>query len=172
MEERSLCIQPASETRQGNGRKTVSRAGAWTRAAVICARVASRPSSPDSVSGLLPPDVHHSVKEAARLIALVADSDWPRRGSTSLELPTVDVPVENPVGGGKRKTKKGGIASSSEISAPTRRSQAVLDLLSTTDVGMRVPSPATEDALIGASDWELRESKCCDGEAGSRVGGC
>jgi hypothetical protein len=35
--------------------------------------------------------------------------------------------------------------------------RAVLDFLSTTDVGRRVPPPAEEDVLSETSEWELRE---------------
>jgi hypothetical protein len=39
------------------------------------------------------------------------------------------------------------------------RALAVLDFLSTTDVGRLVPAPAEEDAQSEASDWELRERR-------------
>jgi hypothetical protein len=38
-----------------------------------------------------------------------------------------------------------------------RCNKAVLDFLSTTDVGRRVPSPAEEDAQSEVSEWEHRE---------------
>jgi len=41
--------------------------------------------------------------------------------------------------------------------ADERCSKAVLDFLSTTDVGRRIPAPAEEDAQSQASEWELRE---------------
>ena len=40
-----------------------------------------------------------------------------------------------------------------------RCSRAVLDFLSTTDVGRLVPPPAEEDAQSEASEWELRERR-------------
>jgi hypothetical protein len=46
-----------------------------------------------------------------------------------------------------------------DLLADERRSRAVLDFLSTTDVGRRVPSPAGEDAQSEASEWEIRERR-------------
>jgi hypothetical protein len=43
-----------------------------------------------------------------------------------------------------------------DLFAVERCSQAVLDFLSTTDVGRRVPNPAEEDAQSEASEWVLR----------------
>jgi hypothetical protein len=43
--------------------------------------------------------------------------------------------------------------------ADERCSRAVLDFLSTTDVGRRVPAPDEEDAQSEASEWELRERR-------------
>jgi hypothetical protein len=44
-------------------------------------------------------------------------------------------------------------------SAETRCSQPVLNFLSTTDVGRRVPTPAGDDAQSEVSEWELRERR-------------
>jgi len=44
-----------------------------------------------------------------------------------------------------------------DLFADERRSQAVLDFLSTADVKRRVQDPAVEDAQSEASAWELRE---------------
>jgi hypothetical protein len=46
-----------------------------------------------------------------------------------------------------------------DLLADERCSRAVLDFLSTTDVGRRVPTPAEEDAQSEASEWELRERR-------------
>jgi ribonuclease HI len=46
-----------------------------------------------------------------------------------------------------------------DLLADERCSRAVLDFLSTTDVGRRVPAPAEEDAQSEASEWELRERR-------------
>jgi len=43
--------------------------------------------------------------------------------------------------------------------ADERCSQAVLDFISTTDVGRLAPEPAKEDAQSKASEWNLRERK-------------
>jgi hypothetical protein len=43
--------------------------------------------------------------------------------------------------------------------ADDRCSQAVLDFLSTTDVGRLVPAPAEEDAQSEASEWEFQERR-------------
>jgi hypothetical protein len=43
----------------------------------------------------------------------------------------------------------------------------VLDFLSTTDVGRRVPTPAEEDGETDASEWELRDRR--EREEGRRV---
>ena len=44
-----------------------------------------------------------------------------------------------------------------DLFADVRCNQAVLDLLSTTDVGRLVPAPAEEHAGSEALEWELRE---------------
>jgi hypothetical protein len=46
-----------------------------------------------------------------------------------------------------------------DLLADPRCSRAVLDFLSTTDVGRRVPAPAEEDAQNEVSEWELRERR-------------
>jgi hypothetical protein len=46
-----------------------------------------------------------------------------------------------------------------DLLANTGRSQPVLDFLSATDVGRRVPVPAEEDAQSEVSEWEFRERK-------------
>jgi hypothetical protein len=46
-----------------------------------------------------------------------------------------------------------------DLLADDRCSQAVLRLLSTTDIGRLVPDPAEEEAQSEASEWELRERR-------------
>jgi hypothetical protein len=46
-----------------------------------------------------------------------------------------------------------------DLFADTRRSQPVLDFLSTTDVGRWVPPPPEDDAQSEASERELRERR-------------
>jgi hypothetical protein len=46
-----------------------------------------------------------------------------------------------------------------DLLADERCSRAILDFLSTTDVGRRVPAPVEEDAQSEASEWELRERR-------------
>jgi hypothetical protein len=46
-----------------------------------------------------------------------------------------------------------------DLLADERCTRAVLDFLSTTDVGRLVPAPAEEDAQSEASEWELRERR-------------
>ena len=46
-----------------------------------------------------------------------------------------------------------------DLLADERCSRAVLDFLSTTDVGRLVPAPVEEDAQSEASEWELRERR-------------
>jgi hypothetical protein len=46
-----------------------------------------------------------------------------------------------------------------DLLADERCSRAVLDFLSTTDVGRLVPAAAEEDAQSEASEWELRERR-------------
>jgi ribonuclease HI len=46
-----------------------------------------------------------------------------------------------------------------DLLADDRCSKAVLDFLSTTEVGRLVPPPAEEDAQSEASEWELRERR-------------
>jgi hypothetical protein len=46
-----------------------------------------------------------------------------------------------------------------DLLADERCSGAVLDFISTTDVGRRVPPPAEEDAQSEVSEWELRERR-------------
>jgi hypothetical protein len=46
-----------------------------------------------------------------------------------------------------------------DLLADERCSRVVLDPLSTTDVGRRVPSPAEEDAQSEESEWGLRERR-------------
>jgi hypothetical protein len=53
--------------------------------------------------------------------------------------------------------------------ADTRCSQPVLDFLSTTDVGRRIPPPAEDDAQSEASEWQPRERRARDGEEEGRV---
>jgi hypothetical protein len=51
-----------------------------------------------------------------------------------------------------------------DLFADTRCSLPVLEFLSTTDVGRRVPPPAEDDAQSEASEWELRELRERDEE--------
>jgi hypothetical protein len=44
-----------------------------------------------------------------------------------------------------------------DLPADKRCSRAVLDFLSTTDVGRLVPAPVEEDTQSEASEWELQE---------------
>jgi hypothetical protein len=46
-----------------------------------------------------------------------------------------------------------------DLLADERCSRAVLDILSTTDVGRLIPAPAGEDAQSEASEWELRKRR-------------
>ena len=46
-----------------------------------------------------------------------------------------------------------------DLLADERCSRAVLDFLSTTDVGRLVPAPVEEDPQSEASEWELRERR-------------
>jgi hypothetical protein len=46
-----------------------------------------------------------------------------------------------------------------DLLADARCSRPVLDFLSTTDVGRRVPPPVENDAESEASEWELRERR-------------
>jgi hypothetical protein len=46
-----------------------------------------------------------------------------------------------------------------DLLADERCTRAVLDFLSTTDVGRLVPAPVEEDAQSEASEWELRERR-------------
>jgi hypothetical protein len=46
-----------------------------------------------------------------------------------------------------------------DLLADTRCYQPVLDFLSSTDVGRRVPPPAEDDAQSEVSEWELRERR-------------
>jgi hypothetical protein len=46
-----------------------------------------------------------------------------------------------------------------DLLADERCNKAVLDFLSTTDVGRLVPAPVEEDAQSEASVWELREKR-------------
>jgi hypothetical protein len=68
----------------------------------------------------------------------------PSRGST---FPPLEAPAEDSVGGGRRDTGRGKDHSKiRDLFADERCSQAVLDFLSTTDVGRRVPNLAEEFA--------------------------
>jgi hypothetical protein len=51
------------------------------------------------------------------------------------------------------------VPSDAKALADERCSRAVLDFLSTTDVGRRVPAPAEEDTQSEVSEWELRERR-------------
>jgi len=46
-----------------------------------------------------------------------------------------------------------------DLLADDRCSRAVLDFLSTTDVGRLAPAPVEEDAQSEASEWEVRERR-------------
>jgi len=59
--------------------------------------------------------------------------------------------VREGAGRGKSQSKIWGLLAGAKFS------QAVLDPLSTTDVGRLVPAPAEEDVQGRASEWELRE---------------
>jgi hypothetical protein len=60
-----------------------------------------------------------------------------------------------------RRQEGGKTGSNSGTSSPrqARCSQSVLDFLSTTDIGRRVPAAAEEDARSEASEWEPRERR-------------
>jgi hypothetical protein len=68
-------------------------------------------------------------------------------------LPAMEAPAERRCGGrrGKDRFKIHGLF------ADERCSQAVLDFLTSTDVGRRIPDMAEDDARSEASEWELRE---------------
>ena len=55
-----------------------------------------------------------------------------------------------------------------DLLADDRCSKAVLDFLSTTEVGRLVPPPAEEDAQNEVPEWELRERKPRGWAQGSR----
>ena len=56
-----------------------------------------------------------------------------------------------------------------DLLADDRCSRVVLDFLSTTDVGRRVPVTAEEDAESEVSEWELREWREREGEREAEV---
>jgi hypothetical protein len=90
------------------------------------------------------------------LVVPVRDPDTRARPQ---KLPALEGPAEEPVGGGPEGDREGGrIGSRSGTSSPTERcSQAILDFLSTTDVGRGlVPVPAGEAAQYETSEWQLR----------------
>jgi hypothetical protein len=66
---------------------------------------------------------------------------------------TLWVEVRKETGRGKSRWKV------RDLMADERCSRAVLDFLTTTDVGRRVPAPAEEGARSEASEWELRERR-------------
>jgi len=56
-----------------------------------------------------------------------------------------------------------------DLLADERCSRAVLDFLSTTEVGRLVPAAAEEDAQSEASEWELRERREREEERGAEA---
>jgi len=56
-----------------------------------------------------------------------------------------------------------------DLLADDRCSKAVLDFLSTTEVGRLVPPPADEDVQSEASEWELRERREREEEKGAEA---
>ena len=56
-----------------------------------------------------------------------------------------------------------------DLLADDRCSKAVLDFLSTTEVGRLVPTPAEEDVQSEASEWELRERREREEEKGAEA---
>ena len=56
-----------------------------------------------------------------------------------------------------------------DLLADDRCSKAVLDFLSTTEVGRLVPPPAEEDVQSEASEWELRERREREEEKGAEA---
>jgi len=70
----------------------------------------------------------------------------------------VEAAAEDPVGGGEEGDGEveGPVEGAGPL-ADARCSRAVLDFLSSTDVGRRVPAKAEEDAVSAVSELEVRE---------------
>jgi len=99
------------------------------------------------------PPLDEEPAHTAVLVVPVPDSD---SGAPLQGVSRVEGPTEDPVGGGAGETGKlRGRWKIRDLLADGRCSQAVLDFLSATDMGRRVP--AEEDTVSEVSEAELRD---------------
>jgi hypothetical protein len=105
------------------------------------------------------------------LVVLVQDAD---EGACFQEPPRVEGTAEGAVVGGVEGDWEGKSRFKiRDLLADGRCSRAVLDFLSSTDVGKLVPGPvAEEDAQRETSEWKLQERREREEEGGGRGDGC